>query len=91
MIIGLPVPNDTTSLSQKVASIEVKLQTWDYSTVVQIFHLGAYNQEDATVEHLHKFIGEDGYEIAGPHEEEYLSHPDANLAKTIIRYPVNKK
>ena len=91
VIIGLPVPDDTTSLPQKVASIEVKLQTWDYGTVAQILHLGAYDQEDTTVEHLHKFIGESGYEVAGPHEEEYLTRPDTKIVKTIIRYPVKKK
>jgi hypothetical protein len=32
-----------------------------------------------------------GYEIAGPHEEEYLSRPDAKVVKTIIRYAVRKK
>jgi len=91
MIIGLPVPEDTTSLPQKVAGIEVKLETWDYGTVAQILHLGAYDQEGATVERLHKFIEESGYEIAGLHEEEYLTRPDAKTPKTIIRYPVKKK
>ncbi len=91
MIIGLPVPEDTTSLPQKVASIEVKLETWDYGTVAQILHLGPYDQEEATVERLHKFIEDSGYEIAGSHEEEYLTSPDAKVIKTIIRYPVKKR
>ena len=91
MIIGLPIPNDTTSLPQKVASIEVKLETWDYGAVAQILHLGAYDQEDATIEHLHNFIEESGYEVAGLHEEEYLTRPNAKIVKTIIRYPVKKK
>ena len=91
MIIGLPVPEDTTSLPQKVATIEVKLETWDYGTVAQILHLGAYDQEDATVERLQKFIEDSGYEIAGLHEEEYLTTPDAKVPKTIIRYPVRRR
>ncbi len=90
-IIGLPVPEDITSLPQKVPGIEVKIETWDYGTVAQILHLGAYDQEYATVERLHKFIEENGYEIAGVHEEEYLTRPDAKVVKTIIRYPVRKK
>ena len=90
-IIGLPVPENTTSLPQKVACIEVKLETWDYGTVAQILHLGAYDQEEATVERLQQFIAESGYEIAGLHEEEYLTRPDAKAPKTIIRYPVRKK
>ena len=90
-IIGLPVPEDTTSLPQKVGGTEVKIEAWKYGTVAQILHLGAYDQECNTVERLHRFIEESGYEIAGTHEEEYLTSPDAKVIKTIIRYPVKKK
>jgi len=90
-IIGLPVPEDTASLPQKVPGIEVKIETWEYGTVAQILHLGPYDQENPTIEHLHKFIEESGYEIAGVHEEEYLTTPDAKVMKTIIRYPVRKR
>jgi hypothetical protein len=90
-IIGLPIPEDTTSLPQKVPGIEVKVETWEYGTVAQILHIGAYNQESATVERLHKSIEENGYQIAGTHEEEYLTKPDSKVIKTIIRYPVRKK
>ncbi len=90
-IIGLPIPEDTTSLPQKVAGTEVKIETWKYGAVAQILHLGAYDQEYPTVERLHKFIQDSGYEIAGMHEEEYLTRPDAKVIKTIIRYPIKKK
>ncbi|MFC1966065.1 GyrI-like domain-containing protein [Chloroflexota bacterium] len=90
-IISLPVPDDTTSLPQKVAGIEVKLETWDYGIVAQILHLGPYDQEGPTIERLHRFIEESGYGIAGLHEEEYLTMPDAKVPKTIIRYPIRKR
>ena len=90
-IIGLPVPEDTTSLAQKNPDIEVKIETWDYGTVAQILHLGAYSEEGPTIERLHKFIEESGYQIAGDHEEEYLTTPDAKVPKTLIRYTVKKK
>lgn len=90
-IIGLPVPQDTTSLPQKAADIEVKLETWDYGTIAQILHLGSYDQEQPTIERLHQFIEESGYEIAGTHEEEYLTRPEAKVPKTIIRYPIKKR
>ena len=90
-IIGLPIPEDTTSLPQKVPNIEVKIETWKYGTVAQILHLGAYDQERPTVERLQKFVEESGYQIAGVHEEEYLTTPDAKVVKTIIRYVVKKK
>ena len=90
-ICGLSIPEDTTSLPQKVPDIEVKIEKWDYGTVAQILHIGPYSEEGATVERLHKFIEENGYEIAGVHEEEYLTSPDAKAQKTIIRYPIKKK
>ena len=90
-IIGLPIPEDTTSLPRKVAVTEVKIETWGYGTVAQILHIGTYDQETANIERLHRFIGDSGYEIAGMHEEEYLTRPDAKVVKTLIRYPVKKK
>jgi len=91
MIIGLPIPEETTSLPQKVPNIEVKVEQWQYGTVAQILHLGPYDQENATIERLHRFIEDSGYEIAGTHEEEYLTTPDAKVIKTLIRYPIKKK
>ena len=90
-IVGLPIPGDTTSLHQKVVGVEVIVDTWEYGAVAQILHLGPYDQEQATIERLHKFIEDSGYEIAGPHEEEYLTRPDVKVPKTIIRYPVKKR
>jgi hypothetical protein len=90
-IIGLPVPEDTSSLPQKIPNVEVKLETWQYGTVAQILHLGPYDQEEATINRLHRFIEDSGYEITGMHEEEYLTRPDAKVPKTIIRYPVKEK
>ena len=90
-IIGLPVPDDTTALPQKVAGMKVKLEIWDYGTVAQVLHIGRYDQEQPTIERLHTFIKESGYEIAGMHEEEYLTRPEAKVVKTIIRYVVRKK
>ncbi len=89
-IIGLPIPEDTTSLPQKVEGIEVKIETWNYGTVAQILHLGPYDQEQGSIETLHQFIKENGYAISGYHEEEYLTRPDAKVPKTVIRYVVKK-
>ena len=90
-IIGLPIPEDTTSLTQKVPLVEVKIETWEYGTVAQILHLGPYDQVHPTVERLHRFIEESGYEIAGMHEEEYLTRPDAKVQKTLVRCAIRKK
>jgi hypothetical protein len=90
-IWGLPIPADTKTLPQKVAGVEVKIETWKYGTVAQILHIGPYSEELPTVQRLHQFIVESGYEIAGTHEEEYLTRPTARVQKTIIRYPIRKR
>ena len=90
-IIALPIPGETTSLSQKLPDVEVGIETWHYGTVAQILHIGPYDQETPTIECLQQFIKDSSYEIAGDHEEEYLTTPDAKVVKTIIRYPVRKK
>ena len=89
-VVGLPIPEETPSLPQKVGSPEVLLEDWEYGTVAQILHLGSYDQEEASMERLHRFIEENGYEITGVHEEEYVTGPDTKLPKTIIRYRVKK-
>lgn len=64
----------------------------------QIMYIGPYSQEGPTIEKLHKFIKELGYEFEGSrpgekHHEIYLSDirrtaPDK--LKTIIRQPIKK-
>lgn len=90
-IWGLPLPDDVTDIPQKLPAIPVILETWEYGTVAQILHLGPYSEEGPTVQRLHEFIAASGYEIAGTHEEEYLTKPDAKSQKTLIRYPVRKR
>ena len=48
------------------------------------------NEEQPTIERLHRFIKESGYEIGGVHEEEYLTRPNVKVPKTVVRYPVKR-
>ena len=89
-IWGLPIPGEVTEIPQKMPEIQVKTKTWQYGTVAQVLHLGPYKDEGPTVERLHRFIKDSGYEIAGTHEEEYLTSPKAKVQKTLIRYLVKK-
>jgi hypothetical protein len=91
-IWGIPIPANTRSLPQPDPEVPVKIETWDYGgTVAEILHIGPYSEEGPTVQRLHEFIAASGYEIAGVHEEEYLTTPKAKVQKTIIRYPVKKQ
>ena len=90
-VIGLPIPEEVTAIPQQVGGTEVKIETWKYGTVAQALHHGHYDEEEATVASLHRFINRRGYEIVGVHEEEYLSDPKTETPRTIIRYRVKKK
>lgn len=82
---AIPVPDDVTVLPSEPG---VTLEMWDYGDTAEIVHLGPYDEEGPDVAALHEFIAEHGFEIAGPHEEEYLSPPGAADQRTIIRYAV---
>jgi hypothetical protein len=96
---GLPVPASLDKLAEtpNMPGYTVTLTTWQYGDVAEILHVGPYTTEPPTVEKLKAFIAASGYQIAGPHEEEYLRGPGmfgkGNPEKyyTIIRYRVEKK
>jgi DNA-binding PadR family transcriptional regulator len=85
---AIPLPEGTTEVPQKDPETPVTIETWEYGTVAQVLYIGAYADETPTIEQLHAYIAEQGYEICGPHEEEYQSRPDAKNPKTVIRYQV---
>lgn len=90
---AVPVPDGTVEadLPQKSDAYHVSVARWTYGECARILHLGAYDAEEPTVAKLVSFIDEGGYEIAGMHEEWYLSRPSAKVPKTVILYPVRKK
>ncbi len=58
---------------------------------MQIMHLGPYDTEPATVEKMHSFASQNGYELCGKHHEIYLGNPlraTPERLKTILRHPV---
>jgi hypothetical protein len=92
-LYALPLPETLDSLPARVEG--VKIEYWEYGEVAEILHTGAYSEETPTIERLHAFIAVQGYQIVGPHEEEYLrgpeSGPDSSQYMTIIRYQIRKK
>jgi hypothetical protein len=88
---GIEIPEGTAEVTQKDPETPVVIERWEYGTVAEVLHIGTYAEEEPTINLLHDFIAEQGYEIAGPHEEEYQSRPDAKAPKTVIRYQVRKR
>ena len=90
-IWGLPIPEEVDSLPQKTLGTQVKIELWNYGKVAQILHIGHYTTQGPTVEYLMDFIAKSGYQVAGSHEEIYLTPPNAEELRTIILYPIKKK
>lgn len=75
----------------------VEFLTYDEGLCVQCMHIGSYDDEPATVELMHKYMQNNGYELditdKRYHHEIYLSDPrkcDASKLKTVIRHPIKK-
>lgn len=69
----------------------VRLERFDEGLSAQMLHVGPYSEEGPTIERLHAFIRDQGYDLAGKHHEIYLSDPRRvapEKLKTILRYPV---
>lgn len=77
---------------------KVEFLTMEEGLCVQCMHIGSYDSEPATVELMHKYIQNQGYELDFSdkrlHHEIYLSDPrkvDPDKNKTVIRHPVRKQ
>ena len=69
----------------------VRFEKFNEGKVAQTLHIGPFTEEGPTIQRVHDFIKENGYELYGKHHEIYLS--DIRKAapenwKTIIRQPV---
>ncbi len=87
---AIPIPDGTTDVVQKDPATPVVVETWEYGDVAQVLHVGTYAEEEPTILALHAYIAAQGLEIAGPHEEVYLSRPGVANPKTIVRYAVRR-
>jgi len=70
---------------------KIKFESFHEGLSAQIMHIGSYSVEGPTIERLHNFIKENGYELKGKHHEIYLSDPRRSAPermKTIIRQPI---
>ena len=73
---------------------KMRFEKYDEGLCAQIMHIGPYSAEGPTIEKLHKYIKEKGYDLRGKHHEIYLSDPRRSAPekmKTVIRQPVSKK
>ncbi len=70
---------------------KIRFETLHEGLAVQIMHIGPWSAEEPSIERLHAFAKENGYELRGKHHEIYLSDPRRTAPermKTVIRQPV---
>jgi hypothetical protein len=72
---------------------EVRLEKLAEGKAAQVMHIGPYSTERETIERLHRFVEEQGFQLRGRHHEIYMGDPRRSAPeklKTIIRHPVEK-
>lgn len=77
---------------------KVEFLSYDEGVCVQCMHIGSYDNEPETIDLMHKYMTEQGYELditnSRFHHEIYLSDPrrcDESKLKTVVRHPIKKK
>ena|GEM_PF-2225532 len=88
---------EVATAKKKLDFSPVKLLEIDEGPCVQCMHVGTYDSEPATVDAMHAFAKEQGYEPdfsdVRRHHEIYLSDPrkaDPAKMKTVVRHPIRK-
>ena len=72
----------------------VRFEAFREGLSAQIMYTGPYSAEEPTIEKLHAFIMENGYDFNGKHHEIYLGDPRRTAQeklKTAIRQPIKKE
>ena len=72
---------------------KLRFEIFEEGTVVQILYFGPYNDEGPTIERLHQFAADQGYQLRGKHHEIYLNDPRRTAPeklKTVLRHPIEK-
>ena len=69
---------------------KLRFDSFHEGQAAQIMHIGPFAEEGPTIEKIHQFIGDNGYELTGKHHEIYLSdfrRAAPEKLKTVIRQP----
>lgn len=89
---------DEATKKKKQDFSKVEFLTYDEGICVQCMHIGSYDNEPETVDWMHRYMEENGYELditdSRLHHEIYLSDPrrcDESKLKTVVRHPIKKK
>lgn len=71
---------------------KMRLEPFHEGRAAQIMHIGSYSEEAPTIEKVHSYIRDKGFQISGKHHEIYLSDIRRTVPKrlkTVIRQPMD--
>ncbi|MFX1300732.1 MAG: GyrI-like domain-containing protein [Promethearchaeota archaeon] len=80
-----------TKKKNPIALPKIRLETYHEGKSVQIMHIGSYSEEGPSIEKMHQYAFDQGYELRGKHHEIYLSDPRRTVQeklRTVIRQPI---
>jgi hypothetical protein len=69
----------------------IRLERFEEGLAAQTMHVGPYSEEAPTIERLHAYVAEQGYDLRGRHHEIYLGDPRRTAPerlKTVVRHPI---
>jgi hypothetical protein len=72
---------------------KIKLIEPEFSHCIQMLHVGPYEEENRTIEHMLAFAEQEDLLVTGEHCEIYISDPrriPAERLKTILRMPIKE-
>lgn len=70
---------------------QVRFETYQEGTSVQIMHIGPYSAEGPNVQRIHEHAASQGYHLSGKHHEIYLGDPRRaapEKLRTVLRQPI---
>ncbi len=73
---------------------KIRFENFHEGLSAQIMHLGPYAAERQTIQKIHSYIKENGFEFNGKHHEIYLTNPQRSppeKMKTVLRQPILRK
>jgi hypothetical protein len=89
-LIGTAIEQSTAKKELPAARL-LRLERYAEGLSAQVMHIGPYAAEEPTIQRLHAFIAERGFDRARKHHEIYLGDPRRSAPerlRTIIRQPV---
>ncbi len=72
---------------------QVRFESLEENTVVQMMHIGPFDEEAKTVEKMNHFAFDQGYQLSGKHHEIYMNDfrkTAPEKLKTVLRHPIKK-